>query len=142
MLTSAAAHQHIRIAALVTLVSGILALVPVILLVLVSAGIMAAGAVDTGDGAFPGFFVGGILGLVALGFAITAIPSIAAGFGLMARRPWARVLTIVLGVINLFFFPIGTLIGAYQLWVLAVNQDTRAAYESGAPRPGSWASTL
>jgi len=141
MLTPAAAQQHIRIAALVTLVSGILALVPALFLVLVAAGFATAGAIDAGDGAIPGMFVGGILGLVAIGFAVTAIPSIVAGFGLMARKPWARVLTIILGVINLFFFPIGTIIGAYQLWVLAVNQETRTAYESGTPRPGSYASS-
>jgi hypothetical protein len=141
MLTPAAAQQHIRIAALVTLVSGILALVPALFLVLMAAGFATAGAIDAGDGAIPGMFVGGILGLVAIGFAVTAIPSIVAGFGLMARKPWARVLTIILGVINLFFFPIGTIIGAYQLWVLAVNQETRTAYESGTPRPGSYASS-
>ena len=140
MLTPSAAQQHIRIAALLTLASGVIALLPAILVVLIAAGFLTAGAFGMGagsgsEGPFPGLMVGGIMGLVAIVLAVVSIPAIIAGFGLMARKPWARVLTILLGIINLFGFPIGTMLGAYQLWVLAVNQETRAAYEGGAAAP-------
>src|SRR5207248_105794 len=42
-----------------------------------------------------------------------------AGWGLLNRQPWARMLAIVLGVISLFFhIPFGTALGIYTLWVL------------------------
>ena len=37
----------------------------------------------------------------------------------MERRPWARMLAIVLGVLALFKVPLGTALGVYTLWVLA-----------------------
>jgi hypothetical protein len=58
-----------------------------------------------------GTAVGVLLGLLS-------VPGIVAGFGLLARKPWGRYLAIVVGVLNLINFPIGTLIGLYTLWVL------------------------
>ena len=55
---------------------------------------------------------------VGLFMAALSIPGLAAGYGLLRRRPWARVLGIVVGVLNLINFPIGTAIGIYTLWVL------------------------
>jgi zinc-ribbon domain len=43
---------------------------------------------------------------------------IAAGWGLLQRQPWARMLAIVLGCISLFDMPFGTALGIYSLWVL------------------------
>lgn len=42
-----------------------------------------------------------------------------AGFSLLNRRPWGRMLAIVLAVLALFKFPFGTALGIYTLWVLA-----------------------
>lgn len=58
----------------------------------------------------------GMTGLVF--FAVLALPGIFAGYGLLKRKSWARVLTMVLGVLNLFSFPVGTAVGVYTLWVL------------------------
>lgn len=52
---------------------------------------------------------------------LLALPGIAAGIGLVMRKSWGRVLGIVVGILNLINFPIGTLIGAYTLWVLFQN---------------------
>jgi hypothetical protein len=57
---------------------------------------------------------------------ILALPGIAAGIGLLMRKSWGRVLAIVVGILNLINFPIGTLIGLYTLWVLF--QNTAADY--------------
>jgi len=51
------------------------------------------------------FLAGGILGIIA-------------GWGLLDRQPWARMLAIVLGFINLIHIPFGTALGIYTLWVL------------------------
>lgn len=41
-----------------------------------------------------------------------------AAWGLMERRPWARILTIVLGILTLIHIPFGTALGIYTLWVM------------------------
>jgi hypothetical protein len=41
-----------------------------------------------------------------------------AGWGLLQRLPWARILTIVLAFLALFNIPFGTALGIYSLWVL------------------------
>jgi hypothetical protein len=55
---------------------------------------------------------------VGLLLAALALPGLAAGYGLVTRKPWARVLAIVVGILGLLNFPIGTAIGLYSLWVL------------------------
>lgn len=41
-----------------------------------------------------------------------------AGWGLLQRDPWARVLLLVLAFISLINIPFGTALGVYTLWVL------------------------
>jgi hypothetical protein len=54
-----------------------------------------------------------------------------AGWGLMHREPWARVLALVLGFISLFNIPFGTILGIYTLWVLLPAQSQQE-YDSVA----------
>lgn len=56
-----------------------------------------------------------ILGKAACGFI--------AGWGLLQREPWARVVALVLGFISLFNVPFGTAVGVYTLWVLLPVQS-------------------
>ena len=46
-----------------------------------------------------------------------------AGWGLLQREPWARVVTLVIGFISLFNIPLGTALGIYTLWVLLPTQS-------------------
>jgi hypothetical protein len=46
-----------------------------------------------------------------------------AGWGLLARQPWARTLAIVLGAFSLIDVPFGTALGIYTLWVLLPAQS-------------------
>jgi hypothetical protein len=55
---------------------------------------------------------------VGLLLAALALPGLVAGYGLVTRKPWARLLAIVVGILGLLNFPIGTVIGLYALWVL------------------------
>jgi hypothetical protein len=55
-------------------------------------------------------------------FATTLVMAGAAAlvcWSLLQRKPWARVLAIVFGVLALLKFPFGTALGIYTLWVLA-----------------------
>jgi len=62
-------------------------------------------------------------------FMFLSIPGIIAGIGLLKRKSWARILALIIACIDLIFIPIGTLIGAYGIWVL-VHDDTVKLFES------------
>lgn len=76
--------------------------------------------VDTGDAVALGILsLIGTIGL--LFFAVLALPGILAGYGLLRRKKWGQILAIIVGFLSLFNFPIGTIIGAYALFVLLQN---------------------
>lgn len=53
---------------------------------------------------------------------IFSVPGILAGIGLFKRKEWARILTLIISVINLMSFPLGTAVGVYSIWAL-VNPE-------------------
>jgi len=62
---------------------------------------------------------------------ITAIAGLAAGWGLLERKPWARTLTVILGLIGLCSVPFGTALGVYTLWVL-LPAEAEQEYEAAS----------
>lgn len=106
-------EQHVPILGMLHLVGGALFAVIGVFVFLFFSGI---GAAVQDPEAFRiltvvGFTVGVLL--VVLG-----LPGMAAGYGLLKRRPWARGLAIAVGILNLINIPIGTVIGVYTLIVL------------------------
>ena len=75
--------------------------------------------------AVPGvpLFVHGLLRMIGGLFIASSVLGFIAGWGLLDRQPWARMLAIVLGVINLIHMPFGTALGIYTLWVLLPAQS-------------------
>jgi MFS family permease len=64
-------------------------------------------------------FILSIVARVLVGFLVLfSIPGIIAGIGLMRRKEWARVLALILSVIGLLNFPVGTAVGVYSIWAL------------------------
>ena len=63
-------------------------------------------------------FVPSILMAVAWFSFVKAIGCFAAGYGLLERESWARLLALVLGFVSLFNVPLGTALGIYTFWVL------------------------
>lgn len=63
-----------------------------------------------------------ILGVVgvsgALFFGLLALPGLVAGYGLLKRYSWARILALIVAVFNLPNIPIGTAIGVYAFVIL------------------------
>jgi hypothetical protein len=112
-------RTHIQIVAWLYIATGILG----ILLALLVAGIIAGGGWISGDDTaihvttIVSIFVGGLVVLVS-------VPGIVAGIGLLSFKSWARVLTIILSVLNLPGFPIGTLLGIYSLWALLDSESS------------------
>ena len=66
-----------------------------------------------------------IVGTVVCFFLIiTSIPEIIGGIGLLKRRPWARILILIVACMDLLWIPLGTIFGIYELWVLLQNETT------------------
>ncbi len=65
--------------------------------------------------------IGTAVGLVLV---ILAIPGLVAGYGLLTRKSWGRILAIVVGILSLINFPLGTAVGIYTLWVLFQEEAT------------------
>jgi hypothetical protein len=59
-----------------------------------------------------------------------------AGWGLLQRQAWARMLTIVLAFLALFNIPFGTALGIYTLWVL-LPAESDAEYQRQARMAGA-----
>jgi hypothetical protein len=55
---------------------------------------------------------------------LISIPSILAGIGLFKYQQWARILALVLAVLHILSFPLGTALGIYAFWVLLNPQVT------------------
>ncbi len=66
----------------------------------------------------PTWILGVVGTAIGLLFAALGVPGLLAGYGLLTKKPWARVLAIVVGILSLVNFPVGSAIGLYTLWVL------------------------
>ena len=93
-------------------------------------GVVAANADADAAVALP--FIG-LAGTALVIFLLAiSLPGLITGIGLLKFKPWARIVGIVLAAINLINIPLGTILGAYGLWVL-LNKDTERLFSSGVP---------
>lgn len=114
-------EQHVPILGWLYIISSAFFLLIGLFLFVLLGGLSAFAA--SGDPEAPyilllvGLFVGGIMAVVAL-------PGLLAGWGLLRRKNWGRVLALIVAILNLFNFPLGTALGAYTLYVLLQNEAT------------------
>ena len=64
------------------------------------------------------FFLHSLFAFLGLMLFVKALLGFIAGWGLLQREPWARILVLVLAFIALLDPPLGTALGIYTLWVL------------------------
>jgi hypothetical protein len=50
------------------------------------------------------------------------LPTLIASIGLLAKQSWAMILSLIVGCLKLFSFPIGTAMGVYAIWIFAEDQ--------------------
>lgn len=74
------------------------------------------------------FIVSTVGNVLVIFFIAISIPGLIAGLGLFKRKEWARVLTLIISVLELFNFPLGTAVGVYSIWVL-VHNDVVAEFK-------------
>ena len=82
---------------------------------------------------FSPFLMGGILS-AGVWLALFAGVHLLLAWGLSERRPWARILGIVVGFLALTRFPFGTALGIYTLWVLLPESSGREYDEMAGVR--------
>ncbi len=120
--------QHVKVLGILFIVFGSLSLIGAFTLLLVfggAAGIVGIVAQEEPDAAIalP------IIGIVGLGLflliLVVSIPEIFAGVGLLKFKAWGRVLGIVISVLSLMKFPLGTVLGGYGLWVLLSSETVQ-----------------
>lgn len=67
---------------------------------------------------FPAAFVSIMMGFASFIYLCFGLPSIIAGIGLLKRKRWAKIWSIIAGVVSASSFPIGTAICVYTFWFL------------------------
>jgi len=58
-------------------------------------------------------------------FIVLALPQLVAGIGLLKKKEWGRVLTLVVSFFNLMNFPLGTALSVYSFVVLLKEETVR-----------------
>jgi hypothetical protein len=120
--------QHLKIVGWMHLVFGALGVLGAV----VFGGFGAIVGLLSGDAG--GLMAGGIVGLFAIFIGLMALPSLLGGWGLLNYKPWARIVVIILSVLNLLNIPFGTLIGGYSLWVLLSDETQQILRSRGGQR--------
>lgn len=117
-------EKHITVLGILYIVFSALGIIGAIILFTVLAGV---GMVSHDESALT---VLTIIGTVAAAFLIViSLPGIVGGIGLLKWQPWARVLVLILGFLNLINIPFGTILGAYTIWAL-MNNETIAVFDA------------
>lgn len=63
---------------------------------------------------------------------VFSLPTLITGIGLLTRQGWAVILSLIIGCLKLFSFPIGTAIGIYAIWIYSEDQKLARAPQSQA----------
>src|SRR5262249_15492618 len=112
-------QSHVKVLAILHIIFGVLGVLIALGVFVFLGGIAGVIQHDNDpDAAEVVPILGAIGGLVLLVLLALSIPGIAAGVGLLSYQPWARILTIVLSILDLINIPFGTALGVYGLWVL------------------------
>lgn len=124
-MSSQDAETHTNVVAWLHIILSVLGLLAVafVMLVFVGIGLLLAateGSEAMGILAVIGTLIGTFLFLVS-------VPGLVGGIGLLKRQNWARILVLILSVLQLFNVPFGTAVGIYSLWALT-RAETMALF--------------
>jgi hypothetical protein len=123
-------EKHVTVLGILYIVFSALGL---LLAVIVFTAIVGGGLISGDSQAMA---ITGIVGpAIALFLVLVSAPGLIGGIYLLKYRPWARILVLVLGFINIIEIPIGTALGIYTIWVLLKNETIQMF----TPSPGAQA---
>jgi hypothetical protein len=117
---------HVKVLGVLHIAFAVIGLVFAFVMLVVFGGTVGlVGASGDADAQFA-IPVIGITGMAVVGLTVAlSIPGLVVGIGLLKFRPWARILGIVLSIFDLIWVPLGTIIGAYGLFVLFSKDSER-----------------
>ncbi len=123
--------QHVKIIGILHIVFGGLAILGGVIALIVLGGIagVVGSTAHSSDDYVAAPILGGIGGIVFIVCLILGLPGVIGGIGLIQFKPWARIVIIVLSVLDLFNIPFGTALGIYGLWAL-LNSETERMFSS------------
>jgi hypothetical protein len=124
-------QTHVKVVAVAFIVFSALGVLTALMLMAVfggAVGIVGAGA-EADEAALAIPIIGMTGTLLTIFLLAVSLPGLITGFGLLSFKPWARILGIVLCAIQLINIPLGTILGAYGLWVL-LNGETEHLFSS------------
>jgi hypothetical protein len=123
-------QNHVKILGILHIVFGALGILMALGMLALFGGI--AGVVgmnaSSDEAAVAVPILGGIGALIFVSMLVLSVPGIIAGIGLLSYKPWARILGIIISILDLVQFPFGTAIGFYGIWVL-FSRDGTALFE-------------
>ena len=98
-------------------------------------GVGAVALITSANRTEGGQFAAGLTAAVFTALAVIAIlwgaAHVVVGVPLRRRRPWSRIMALVLGSIDLLLLPYGTALGLYGLWVL-LSEDGKSLFTERA----------
>jgi len=128
--------KHLNILSALFLGTGLMGVIGIIVvMVIFSTGTLILQAVAQQDPTVPPPVVwlpAGFGLFLAVIISATTIPNFIAAYGLLKRRSWARMAALIVGVLCLPVFPLGTVTGIYAFW-LFLQDDV----EKELPGPGT-----
>ena len=122
-------QEHIRLMGVLWMAMGALNALGGVALLIVANTIFGRGPGWVGPGATGAPFLRPLLTALGIFVLAKAVAAFAAGWGLLQRESWARVLALVVGFLSLFNPPFGTALGIYTLWIL-LPANAEADYHS------------
>ncbi len=94
-------------------------------------GVGAVALITSASGGGGGAFAAGVTAALFTTLAVIAIiwgsAHVVVGVPLRRRRPWARIIALMLGSVDLLLLPYGTALGVYALYVL-LNEKGKALF--------------
>jgi hypothetical protein len=110
-------ETHVRVVGILHIVFGLLGIVGAVVLLLVFGGVAGiVGATGDPDAHVAVPILGGLGAFLSCVVLLVALPGTIAGIGVLQFREWARILMIVVSVLDLLNVPLGTALGVYGLW--------------------------
>jgi predicted nucleic acid-binding Zn ribbon protein len=116
-------QEHVRLVGILWMAYSALLVLSGIAVWVVAHTIFAGGFRSGGPSPEISIWLRPLLTVVSGLIMIKAAAGFIAGWGLLQRDSWARVITLVIAFISLFNVPLGTALGIYTLWVLLPTQS-------------------
>jgi len=122
-------QEHVRLLGILWIAMGAFNVVGGVVLSILANTIFNGRFIPPGEHDIPGNFMHHLMGFLAIVVFVKAAAAVAAGWGLLQRESWARLLALIVGFLALLHVPFGTALGIYTLWVL-LPAESEQEYEA------------